>query len=111
MSVIIQDLEIVPDMKTSKPKLAYIFFSHIGLSIIWDFSIQYFQQKYMHMQIQYKNNYAKYAAFIIELIVGVFFLWKRRWYNTPPAQGRKIYFELEWSGVTEERPVEGHWDD
>lgn len=25
------------------------------------------------MQIQYKNNYAKYAAFMIELIVEVFF--------------------------------------
>lgn len=27
----------------------------------------------MHVQTQYKNNYAKYAAFMIELIVRVFF--------------------------------------
>lgn len=72
------------------------FFSPcIRLGIIWDFFIQYFQQKYIHMQIQYKNNYAKYAAFMLELIVQVFFLWKRRWHNTPPVQGRRIYFKLE----------------
>lgn len=76
MSIIIQDLEIVPDMKTSKPKLACVFlffFSHAGLGIIWDLFVQYLQQKYMVMQIQYKNNYASYAAFIVELIVRDFF--------------------------------------
>lgn len=78
MSIIIQDLEIVPDMKTSKPKLAciFFFFPHTELGIIWDFLVQYFQQKYIYMQIRYKNNYAKYAAFMIELIVKVFFIGK-----------------------------------
>lgn len=74
MNIIIQDLKIVPDMKTSKPKLACIFlffFTH-RIKHHLKFFVQYFQQKYMHMQIQYKNNYAKYAAFLIELIVGFF---------------------------------------
>lgn len=53
--------------------LYLFFFSCTELGIIWDFLVQYFQQKRMLMQIQYKNNYAKYAAFMIELIVEVFF--------------------------------------
>lgn len=38
------------------------------------------------MQIQYKNNYTKYAASKSKFFVG-FFLQKKRLYNTPPVRG------------------------
>lgn len=70
-------LEIVPDMKTHKLFLYLFCFLHRIKYHRSFFFIHYFQQKYTCMQIQYKNNYAKYAAFMIDLI-GFFFLLKRR---------------------------------